>query len=279
MDPGTGLSILGTAVGSAKVLEKILGPTAEYLGQGLREWTERSTANVGKVFGKAKEKLGSKIETDGAVPPKVLKGILEEAPFCDDELAAEYFGGVLASSRSPVSRDDRGAAMIALVGRLSTYQIRTHFFFYHVLKALFDGGGFGVLTGEQRQQLQTFIPFSGFVSALEFGPGEDINVILNHVMFGLHRETLIEGEFRYGPKEDISARFAAAQEGGVIFQPSALGVELLHWAHGQGDVPISRFLEPSVQFKSDVKIRTSAGIAATRMPGRELFTQEASQPQ
>lgn len=31
IDPGTGLTILGTAVGGAKVVEKILGPTAEYV--------------------------------------------------------------------------------------------------------------------------------------------------------------------------------------------------------------------------------------------------------
>ena len=39
IDHGTGLTILGGAVGSAKVLEKILGPTSEYLGGQLKEWT------------------------------------------------------------------------------------------------------------------------------------------------------------------------------------------------------------------------------------------------
>lgn len=70
-----------------------------------------------------------KLRRPGAVPPKVLKGIIGEAPFCDDELSAEYFGGVLASSRTGVSRNDRGAAFAALVGRLSAYEIRAHFFF------------------------------------------------------------------------------------------------------------------------------------------------------
>jgi hypothetical protein len=129
MDPGTGLTVLGTALGSAKVVEKILGPTAEYLGLGMREWTEHRVENLGKVFENAKKKLGEKLDGPGAVPPKVLKGILEEGQFCDDELAAEYFGGVLASSKSEVGRDDRGAAFIALIGRLSSYQIRAHFFF------------------------------------------------------------------------------------------------------------------------------------------------------
>jgi len=40
VDPGTGLTILGSAVGRAKLVEKILGPTAEYLGNGIRTWRE-----------------------------------------------------------------------------------------------------------------------------------------------------------------------------------------------------------------------------------------------
>ena len=38
MDPGTGLTLLGGALGSVKVVEKILGPTADYLGAGMRDW-------------------------------------------------------------------------------------------------------------------------------------------------------------------------------------------------------------------------------------------------
>lgn len=33
IDPGTGLTILGSTIGRAKVVEKILGPTSEYIGE------------------------------------------------------------------------------------------------------------------------------------------------------------------------------------------------------------------------------------------------------
>jgi hypothetical protein len=89
MEPATGLTILGTAVGSAKIVEKLLGPTADYLGTGIRSWTERSVANVGRVFQKAAERLGDRIEKPGSVPPKVLKNVLEEAASSEDELTAE----------------------------------------------------------------------------------------------------------------------------------------------------------------------------------------------
>ena len=141
VDPGTGLTVLGGALGSKDLVLRVLGPTAEYLGAGLADWTKRSVENTGRIFQKAVEKLGTRINEPGGVPPKVLKGILENAPFCDDELAAEYFGGVLAASRSGIERDDRGAAFLALVDRLSAYQLRSHFLFYEMIRVLYEGFG------------------------------------------------------------------------------------------------------------------------------------------
>jgi hypothetical protein len=87
----------------------------------MAEWTERRVENISRVFGHAARKLGpAALETEGAVPPRVLKGILEEGQFADGELAAEYLGGVLASARTAQGRDDRGALLVGLVGRLST---------------------------------------------------------------------------------------------------------------------------------------------------------------
>jgi hypothetical protein len=94
MDPGTGLTILGTALGSAKLVEKLLGPTAEYIGGGIKNWTEHRLSNVSRVFRNATDRLGERLNEPGAVPPKVLKGILDAGSFCDDELTAQYLGGV-----------------------------------------------------------------------------------------------------------------------------------------------------------------------------------------
>src|SRR5262245_56683283 len=148
MEPATGLTILGTAIGSAKVVEKLLGPTADYLGAGLRSWTEKRVENTKRIFVHATKLLGDGIDAPSSVPPRVLKGILEDGSFCDDELSAEYFGGVLASSRTGISRDDRGASFTALLSRLTTYQIRTHFIFYRIVRNLFAGTGISVSTSE-----------------------------------------------------------------------------------------------------------------------------------
>lgn len=61
IDPGTGLAILGSAIGGAKVAEKILGPTSEYIGEQLKEWTKKKVKNTANIFKNAEKKLGSKI--------------------------------------------------------------------------------------------------------------------------------------------------------------------------------------------------------------------------
>jgi len=91
MDTNTGLAILGTAIGSAKVVEKMLGPTADYLGGGLKNWTEKRVENVSRIFDHARTRLGSKIDCEGSVPPKVLKSICYQGLInYDDELNNRY---------------------------------------------------------------------------------------------------------------------------------------------------------------------------------------------
>ena len=58
IEPGTGLAILGAAAGSAKLVEKMLGLTAEYIGEGLKNWTAKAASNVGKIITKAAFKAG-----------------------------------------------------------------------------------------------------------------------------------------------------------------------------------------------------------------------------
>jgi hypothetical protein len=270
METATGLTVLGTAIGSAKVVEKILGPTADYLGLGIRDWAQRRIENVGRIFENAQKKLGARLEEPGTVPPKVLKGILDEGSFCDDELAGEYFGGVLASSRSEVGRDDRGAAFIALIGRLSAYQIRSHFVFYRMIHMLYEGVDENIGTHQGRHRLRTLIPLSAYVAAMEFGERENVESILSHVMFGLSREYLVEQDFLYGSVEHLRSQsnYAAAEGPSILLSPSVLGVELYLWAHGRGDLYSREILNPAVHLISDVAVTLTPGFRSTEFPDR-----------
>ena len=249
MDAGTGLALLG----SAKLVEKLLGPTFEYLGGELKTWTEKRVNNVGNIFSNATIKLGDKIEIEGAVPPRVLKGILYEGSFCDDTLTAEYFGGVLASSRSGISRDDRGAYFIALISRLSTYQIRMHYVFYHMVKRLFNGIKPNIYCSDNFDSVcghfRISIPLDVYLAAMEFDKQEQkkINVLMEHTLIGLHKEKLLYKQL-------------TRDNGEYCLFPSQFGIELFFWAYGKPDLATRDFFDPANQFEISKEVNINTGI-------------------
>jgi hypothetical protein len=252
---GTGIAL---AVLGGPLLYKLLGPTADYLGEGLKGWSAKALENLNNIFSNAAYKLGDNIEHEGRVPPRVLKGILFDASFCDDPLFQEYFGGVLASSRSNLPRDDRGAYFIELINRLSNYQLRSHYMFYHIIKILFDGADIDPSFSEGRAKMNVFIPNKVYTGAMGFDEKEKANFsIYDHSLSGLGANDLIESGFwgvgskkELGPFiRDYPSLAEMSEEGGIIFRPSLLGIELFHWAYGRPDLTAHNYLKTSNHFE------------------------------
>lgn len=229
-----GLGIIAAYLGKDG-LNKILGPTAAYLGECFRDFAQKRAQNVGRIFGNAEQKLGQKIEQPGQVPPKVLKTIINEGSYSDDEIAVEYFGGILASSRTEQGRDDRGARIGKILDGLSVYQIRTHYIVYTLVRKIFKDSGYQ-FNQDDRPRMQIFIPWASYLGAMEFSQSEmnQLASIVNHSLFGLSRDALIE-TFQYGSEEHISKHCTEAKGGGIVVSPSAFGAELYLWGYGQGD--------------------------------------------
>ena len=273
MEPGTGITILGTAiagaVGGAKVVEKLLGPTADYLGEGLREWTQRRVENVGRIFNNAANRLGDSIEQPGRVPPKLLKEILDAGSFCDDELAAEYYGGILASGRTENGRDDRAATYVTLISQLSTYQIRFHFIFYTVLRQKFMGADLRPTFGEDLGKMIVYLPLSLLNSAMDFSNDELQWDILLHCFTGLYRQQLIEAAFAGRAshlnevgRKDLGPQWHDVEEDGFVMAPTMHGIDFYLWAMGVRRSRASEFLDPDLQLANvpEITIPDSAKI-------------------
>lgn len=245
MDIGTGLTVLG----AANLIEKLLGPTAEYIGVGVKNWAENRTKNVKNIFEIATRKLGSSIETKGSIPPKVLKIILDDGSFADNFLAAEYFGGILASARSEIPRDDRAASFGALVTQLSAYQIRAHYIFHSLVKEIFNGKPLSLGIENDRRKMRIFISWKEFNAAMDFTEKESPEVIVPHVIVGLEKEALIGNFYTFGEREHVQKEFPGAPEGGLIIEPGILGIELFIYAQGMSQIGSAEFLDPQIKFE------------------------------
>lgn len=243
------LEHLGRLGLEAWALRRLLGGTLDYLGRdALPAATERAWQNLGRVLTNAYGKLGPRQDEAGAVPPRVLRGILEEAPYAEDELVVEYLGGVLASSRSGVSRDDRGVIYLALVARLSAYDLRLHYIAYATVQHLLHGQDIDLGHGtEAGRRAQVFLPQAAVSLAMDFASDEDGSEITEHGSVTLHKEGLIDsyasGSHRY--LAGFSAHIQPEEEG-FAFVPSQFGIQLYLYAHGLNR--FADFLEATGKF-------------------------------
>lgn len=237
------------AVLGGKLLYEVCGPTAKYLGGKLASYTEVGVQNLKRIFENAAKQIKAQNKTEGQVPSRVLKEILSEGYFCEDELQAMYLGGVLASSKSPVSRDDRAISYCSLVSSLSSYQLRTHCILYTALfKATHYRIGstkhaISIIPALFKYGLTVCIREADYQTAMEFSTVEQSANIAQHSFVGLEKRGLSEGGIivvqpRQPKDGDVPFRY---------FYPTILGVELFLWGQGIGDCGFSSNTPESVK--------------------------------
>ncbi len=242
-------------LGISKLVLKIFGPTAEYLGNKLQHWTKKRLENANDIFKNAEDILGNKINEKGSVSPKVLKEVINEGTFCDDTLTKKYYGGVLASSRSQIPRDDRGAILLKTISQLSNYQIRMHYAVYQIVRKLYLDCGLSLTREDDRPEMQIFIYMEDYKNLMDFSEKENPRTILQHILYGLRKENVIES-FTYGYK-GLRIDDNGTSSPGIRIRPSAFGAELFLWAIGQSDLLVDQIL------KSDCDLPNLGGIELT----------------
>ena len=240
---------LSGAIGD--ILKKLVEPLAEELGQDLLEYKRRRRENADKILLNAGEKLGDKLNSPGRVPLKVFKTVINEGSYFDDAVATEYFGGVLASSRTEVDRDDRGARLAKMIDNMSAYQLRSHYLIYSTISELFSNSGNSFNLPANRRKLGLFMPFQDYFTAMDFTQQELGNSqIVSHIFHGLGADRLID-DASFGSQEFLTKLGADVPGPGIVCLPSVLGAELLLWAFGHGDKELDFLLTDG--FSSEIE--------------------------
>lgn len=218
-------------------IAKLLGPTADYLGDELQEFTKKRINNIGSIFKNAEKKLGDNIDEPGSIPPKVLKTIINDGSYSEDEIAIEYFGGILASSRSEHLRDDRGARVAKTLDNLSCYQLRFHYLVYSSIANIFKDQSKSLKNPDARMALEIFVPMMDFANSLGVSQEEWDNAqLIDHIFNGLSSDGLISTQWAYGSKSHLEKAAGIKVSGdGVLCAPSASGAELFLWGFGKGN--------------------------------------------
>lgn len=217
------------------VLDKLLGPTAEIMGQQLADrYTRR--LNAQRVITRAAERTD--LASEGAIPARVAVDLLEQAQWAENEFLAEYLSGVLASARTVDGTNDESISWTTLVGRLSSDQLALHWVLYSGFQKLVRDTDREHLWDWTRRQL--IVDYWTLLETLGWPLYEDELPRLMESAYGLRRENLLadlthgDGEYLRTSVSWTRGKRLNENKGYLSFKVTADGIGLLLRGVGQG---------------------------------------------
>lgn len=125
---------LAIALPGEWAVKKLLGPALDEVGGDLKSLYSTGRDKILSVAIR-KSNLNDKKKAN----LRVTRDVFWNGSFTDDAICAEYFGGILASSRSVDGKDDRGVYYTDIIKSLSSQQLLLHYIIYHCINKLWLG--------------------------------------------------------------------------------------------------------------------------------------------
>jgi len=211
---------IGGALAAKPLLERLLGPSFDYVGHSMAALLERfGNQNLMGIFKRTAAKLA---DVPKPVDARVLRAVIEDGSFADDAAAQEYFAGLLAASMAN-DVDDAALTFLSIVRSLTHSQLRLHHLVYSsVLEHWFSGASFHEVGQEPRVFLADDVLMRNDVSI--------DRAAKEHVVAGLLREGLISTNY------ELNVHYVSTHEQvghwGMAVSGSPLGAQLFLWVHG-----------------------------------------------
>jgi hypothetical protein len=225
MEPVSTLTTVGTTLAIAN---KLLGKTAEAISDDLANLYK---AGLDKIVSVAIRKTPD-IEDGKSANLRVTRDVFFNGSFTDEAICAEYFGGILASSRSIDGKDDIGVFYTDIIKSLSSSQLKLHYIIYHSLNKLWvempeekirPNAGMGTETGQ----------YNIWFSTIEL---QNIGIDVEKDLIALHCKELIGLNYEaLGHKLEDGKEVPYTKVG-----PTTLGIQLYAVAHNK--LPVWRNL-------------------------------------
>lgn len=169
------------AVPGEWALQKAFGPVLTEFGEDLKRLY---AVGRDKILAAGYKKIED-IEDGKQANPRVTRDVLWNGAFSDDDVCAEYFGGILAASRSEDGKNDDSIQFVDVIKALSSRQLHMHYVIYNCLNKLWVASNVSVnvAQGSDIQRQQVWLSQIELISVLKLRVDTDLNV--------LHKEGLL----------------------------------------------------------------------------------------
>jgi hypothetical protein len=188
------------------------------------------------------------------VGDRIAYKALGEAAFADDPIIADYLGGVLAASGP---NDDEGAAIVALISRLSSTQLRVHYIIFREIRRLWPDPSLNLYAAENARRAGVRIRTHELLHAA----GEADGDVVGRAIAILWREGLIMDGWQYSREDDINPASHSAR-----VRPTGLGAELFLWGHGTAPIRANRLLDPATELVFLTEVPSTPGSTLLTPP-------------
>jgi hypothetical protein len=228
-DPNLITTIVVSAVTSGAT--RVLSAPFEGVADVVKDRIKRRLDNT---LEKAQAKAGDR---PLAYSDRVAANALNEAAWNDDELTADYLGGVLAASSI---EEDEGAAIVAQIGRLSAFQLRLHYVIYREMRRLDPQPRPNLNVSTEAARAGVRIPVVDLAEAM--APATLTG--LPGAIAALVREGLLADAWNVGRESPAPVDDPLGFT--MQVRPTGLGAELFLWGHGERPTHANRILDPDL---------------------------------
>ena len=233
-------------------IKKLLGPVLSECGEDLKR---AYAAGRDRLISAATRKIED-LDDGKSASLRVTRDVLWHGTTSEDEVCAEYFGGILASSRTNDGKDDSSIQFVDVTKSLSSTQLRLHYLIYHALNKMLieQGRQVNVAQGNEINDVSIWMLSTELEAAHAVNRHTDFNALWRNGLlheYKLDTHAVGENSFPYS-----------------MARPTSFGVMLYAAAHNRRE----RWLQfPNFDFGSFESITPLPVFAADLVSLRKLL--------
>lgn len=197
--------------------KKVLGPALEEIGEDFR-----NLYNLGrdKIISAAHKKLANP-EDGKRTNLRVTRDVFWNGAFSDTDICAEYFGGILAASRSDDGQDDDVIQFLDVIRSMSSSQLTLHYLLYTCLNKLLlqSNDTVNIAAGSEIQSRTAYFSWHELSGIFKIEVHTALNI--------LHRQGLLH-EYKLDYDSANEAKLAY-----IMIRPTTFGVFLYAAVHNK----------------------------------------------
>jgi len=210
---------LSIAIPGEWALQRAFGPVLTELGEDLKRLY---AVGRDKILAAGYKKIRD-LDDGKKANLRVTRDVLWNGAFTDDAICAEYFGGILAASRSEDGKDDSAIHFVDVIKSMSSKQLELHYIIYTALNRMLSSSNERVNVGQGSELVRKAIFFSQFelVQRHQVNTDTDLNILYRQGLlsnYKTHLYTVRDGALAY-----------------VAAHPTTYGVLLYAAAHNRRD--------------------------------------------